>query len=78
VAGCRAIGARGRCGGESCQYGLASVRIALRALRVSKLRSALTMQGKLGQADEQAAEISMLLQDRRTVIRADLRALIPG
>lgn len=43
---------------------LAYVRIALRALRGSKLRSALTMQGKLGQADEQVAEIWTLLQDR--------------
>lgn len=64
LAGGRAIGARGRCGGESCQYVLAYVRIALRALRGSKLRSALTMQGKLGQADEQVAEIWTLPQER--------------
>jgi hypothetical protein len=39
-------------------YVLAYVRIVPRALRVSTLRSALTLPGKLGPADEQAGEIS--------------------
>jgi len=40
LAGGRAIGARGRCGGESCQCVPAYVRIALRAFRINELRSA--------------------------------------